>query len=153
MGFALTPIHDNITAWVASQLPNTPIYEDMLPDEVMPERDANLQMIPYIILRYGPLRKGYSTGEAIAGARHDNYFGTMDAMTCAPNGRMSRQMFDILTDRLIGFDAGGGGSITLEGAASNFVVSSNEARPTQMVCMVRLKFPVNGLSVGEPMTP
>lgn len=153
MGVALTPIHDTITARVQSVLPNTPVIEDMFPDEVMPERDTNMQMIPYIILRYGPLRKAYGTGEAIAGVRHDNYFGTVDAMAAAPTGRMARMVFDILTDCLLGFDAGGGGAISLEGAASNFVVSSNEARPTQNVCMVRMKFPVNGVSVGEPLTP
>lgn len=153
MGFALVPLHEAITARVESVLPNTPVYEDTLPDEVTPPRDAFQQLVPYIILRYSPLRKSYGTGEAVAGVRHDNYFGTVDAMTVAPTGKMARMMFDIVIDCLLGFDPGGGGQISLEGAASNFVVSSNEARPTQMVCMNRLKFPVNGVSVGEPMTP
>lgn len=151
MGLGLVPLHDAITARVKATLPNTPVHEDTLPDEVMPQRDADMQMIPYIVLRYGPLRKAYGTGEALAGVRHDNYFGTVDAMAVAPTGRMARQVFDILVDCLVGFQPGGGGSISLEGAASNFVVSSNEARPTQMVCMVRMKFPANGVNVGQPM--
>ena len=149
MGFELVPIHDGITARVKAVLPNTPVFEDMPLDEISIPMDPKAQMIPYVVLRYGPIRKAYGTGEALAGVRHDNYFGTMDLMTVAPTGRMARQMFDLLTDALLGFDAGGGGSISLEGAASNFVVSSNETRPTQLVCMVRLKFPVNGVSVGE----
>ena len=153
MGFELVPLHDAIHARVSSVLPNTPIHEDTLPDDVMPGRDVHNQMIPYIILRFSPLRKGYGTGEALAGVRHDNYFGTVDVMTSAPTGRMSRLLFDIVIDCLLGFNPGGGGQISLEGAASNFVVSSNEAKPTQMVCMNRLKFPVNGVAVGEPMTP
>lgn len=153
MALSLVPSHDAITARVKAVLPNTPVFEDTLPDEVMPGRDADGQMIPYIILRFGPLRKAYGTGEAVAGVRHDNYFGTVDVMGIAPTGRMARQLFDILTDCLVGFAPGDGGTISLEGSASNFVVSSNEARPTQMVCMVRMKFPANGTSVGEPMTP
>lgn len=152
MGLSLVPLHDAITAHVKATLPNTPVEEDTLPDDVTPQRDTNQQMIPYVILRYGPLRRSYGTGSAVAGVRHDDYFGTMDLMTVAPNGRMARRMFDILTDALIGFNPGGGGEIHLEGSASNFVVSSNEARPTQMVCMVRLKFTVNGVNVGEPIT-
>lgn len=151
--FALVPIHDTLTAKAKTILPNTPVHEDMPLDEVSPQTDQRGQMIPYVVLRYGPIRKAYGTGEAIAGVRHDNYFGTFDLMTVAPTGRMARQMFDILTDAYIGFDAGGGGTVSLEGAASNFVVSSNEVRPTQFVCMVRLKFPMNGVNVGVPLTP
>lgn len=153
MGLELVPLHDAITARVQSVLPNTPVFEDTLPDEIMPQRDEHAQMIPYVILRYGPLRKGYGLGEAVAGVRHDNYFGTVDVMTVGPTGRMARQVFDIVTDCLVGFEPGGGGSIHLEGSSSSFVVSSNEARPTQMVCMIRLKFPVNGVNVSAPMTP
>lgn len=153
MGLSLVPLHDAVTSHVKATLPNTPVFEDMPLDDVAIPRDNFNQMIPYVILRYGPIRKSYGAGSAVAGVRHDNYFGTMDLMTVAPTGRMARQVFDILTDALLGFDPGGGGQISLEGAASNFVVSSNEARPTQMVCMVRLKFPANGRDVAKPMTP
>lgn len=149
----LVPLHDAITAHVETTLPNTLVKEDTFPDDETPPRDTNAQVLPYVILRYGPLRKSYGTGEALAGARHDNYFGTVDVMAVAPQGRMARRVFDILTDCLVGFNPGGGGSITLEGSASNFVVTSNEARPTQNVCMVRMKFPVNGTNVGQPMAP
>lgn len=152
MGFDLVPIHDAITARVKETLPNAPVKEDTFPDDETPARDVHMQLIPYIILRYGPLRKAYGTGESVAGVRHDNYFGTVDVMAIAPQGRMARRLFDVLVDCLIGFDPGGGGSISLEGSSSNFAVSSNEARPTQMVCMVRMKFPVNGVSVGEPIS-
>jgi len=148
--FDLVTTHDDITAYVKTVLPNTPVEEDTLPDEAVVPKDENLQMIPYVILRYGPMRRTPGRSGSLGGPRHDDYYGTMDLMTCAPNGRMARRMFDILTDRLVGYEpAGSNGPITLEGAASNFVVNANEVRPIQRVCMIRLRFPVNSSNVGE----
>ena len=151
MSLDLVPLQDAITLHIKTVLPNTPVKEDTYPDEETPPRDVNMQLIPYVILRYGPIRRGF--GGAVAGPRHDNYYGTVDVMAIAPQGRMARRLFDVVIDSLIGFEPGGGGSVTTEGSASNFVVTSNEARPTQNVCMIRLKFSVNGTNVGEPLTP
>jgi hypothetical protein len=148
-GLSLVPIHDAITAYVESLLPNTPVEEDTLPDEMVIPRDEFGQMKPYVILRYGPIRRTPGRSGSLRGPRHDDYYGTMDLMTCAPTGRMARQLFDILTDRLMAFEPAGTGPITLEGAASNFVVNANEVRPIQKVCMVRLRFPANSTNVGE----
>lgn len=149
-GVSLVPIHDDITAYVKSLLPNTHVEEDTLPDEMVVPRDEFGQMKPYVILRYGPLRRTPGKSGSVGGPRHDDYYGTMDLMTCAPTGRMARQIFDILTDRLLGYvPEATAGPITLEGAASNFVVNANEVRPIQKVCMVRLRFPANAKGVGE----
>jgi hypothetical protein len=151
MGFALVPLTDAITATVESYLPGYAVYEDTLPDEASITVDpTTAQMVPYIILRYSPLRESIGSG-SIAGVRYGDYYATMDIMTCAPAGRMSRQMLDIITDHLLGFNPGGGGEMKLEGGASQFVVSSNEARPTQFVCTVRMRYNVNGNDVGSPM--
>ena len=148
-GLSLVPIHDAITAYVESLLPNTLVEEDTLPDEMVVPRDEFGQMKPYVILRYGPLRRTPGKSGAIGGVRHDDYYGTMDLMTCAPTGRIARKMFDVLTDRLVGWEPEGSGAISLEGAASNFVVNANEVRPIQKVCMIRLRFPANTKNVGE----
>jgi hypothetical protein len=153
MALQVTPIHDAILARVKATLPFTPIFEDTVPDEVSIPSDTNLEFKPYGILRFGPLRPSYGGGWAVAGPRHDDYNSTVDVMAVAPTGRMARQLHDVMMDCLIGFAPGGGGTITSEGSGSNFVVSSNEVRPTQMVAMARLKFPVNGTSVGEAMAP
>lgn len=153
MGFALTPLTDNITATVEAYLPDYDVFEDTLPDEVSIEVDPTTDlMVPYIILRYSPLRESIYSG-AVAGVRYGDFYATVDVMTCAPVGRMARQMLDIITDKLMGYNPGGGGEMKLEGGASQFVVSSNEARPTQMVCTVRMRYNVNGTNVGEPMIP
>lgn len=147
---SLVPLHDAITAHVKALLPLTPVEEDTMPDEHQPPVDANMQLIPYVILRYGPLRKSPGPG-GMASIRQADYYGTIDVMTVAPVGRMAREMLDIVQDSLLGFDAGGGGEMHLDGAASNFVVTSNEARPTQMVCMTRMRFMANGRNVGQPI--
>jgi hypothetical protein len=152
MAFDLVRLQDNITAYLQALLPNTPVIEDSLPDDVQIPRDAQDQMIPYIILRYSPLRER-AYGGSIAGARDGDYYGNVDVMTAAPAGRMARQLLDVVSDALIGFDAGDGGETTLEGGASQFVVSSNEVRPTQFVCTVRMRFVVNGKNVAAPLVP
>lgn len=152
MAFDLVSLQDNITAHVRSVLPNTPIIEDSLPDDVQVQRDENDQMIPYVILRYSPLRSR-AYGGGIAGIRYDDYYANVDVLTAAPVGRMARQLLDVVCDSLLGFDPGDGGETALEGGASQFVVSSNEVRPTQFVCTVRMRFVVNGKNVAEPLVP
>jgi len=152
MAFDLVSLQDNITAHVRALLPNTPVIEDSLPDDVQVPRDENQQMIPYIILRYSPLRMN-AYGGGIAGVRHGDYYANVDVMTSAPVGRMARMLLDVVSDALIGFDPGDGGETQLEGGASQFVVSANEVRPTQFVCTVRMRFVVNGKNIAAPLVP
>lgn len=151
MAFNVAELDAAITAHIRSSMPSYEVKEDTFPDDEYPARDANGQVKPYIIMRYGPLRKAFG-GSAVAGVRHDNYFATLDAMAIGPTGNIARRVFDVLCDRLIGFNPGDG-EISLEGSGSNFAVTSNESRPTQNVCMVRMKFPVNNTNVGEILTP
>lgn len=153
-GFNIVETQDDIVARVKFILPNHPVLEDTLPDDTALPRDENGQLIPYVVLRFGPIR-AKRREKSMMGPRHDGYFGTVDVMCVAPNGRMARLANQIAIDGLIGYKPNNGteplSPRSDEGDPSQFVVSSNEARPTQMVCSTRLKFGVNTRNVGVPI--
>lgn len=131
---------------------DTLVLEDTIPDDSTLPRDPNtMKMIPYVVIRFGPIRPGY-TGKSFKGPRYDEYYGTCDLMAVAPNGRSARLLNAILVDHMIGFKPDGVSPIGMRtdaGDPAQFVVSSNESRPTQMICSTRLRFTVNSVGVGE----
>lgn len=149
-GFNIVAYQDNIVARLKSVLPNTEILEDTIPDDKPFPRDANGKAVPYIVLRFGPILAKHR-GKSFMGARHDEYFATCDIMAVAPNGRMARQVCMIATDRLMGWAPDGVAPMGLRddgGSAVQFVVASNEARPTMMIASTRMQYSINSKGVG-----
>lgn len=150
-GFNTLAIEDAITARLQATLPSHEVVEDGIADDANLLRDSNMQLIPYIIVRYGPLRRKY-LGYAVAGARHDDYYATTDVLVVAPKGRMAREGLMILTDALVGWAPAGGDAMNIEGGSSQFVVMNHQARPSAFVASIRLRFGVNQQGVGEYLT-
>jgi hypothetical protein len=149
-GFNIVGYQDAIVEKVKLLLPNTVILEDTIPDDYQFPRDLNGKAVPYVVLRFGPMLVKYR-GRALAGARYDEYMATVDVMAVAPNGRMARQVCAIATDGLLGFQPDGTSPMGLRddgGSAVQFVVASNEARPTQMIASVRMQYTINARNVG-----
>lgn len=142
MAFNTIEVQDAITAEIERVLPNHEVIEDGILDDANLLRDVNNLLVPYVIARYGPLRRKY-LGYSIAGSRHDDYYSTVDIMVVAPKGRMAREGLMILTDALIGWKPDGTSEMIIEGGSSDFVVMSNEARPSAFVASVRFRFGVN----------
>lgn len=154
-GFDIVAFQDAIVAKIKATLPNTTLYEDTIPDDENLERDENLKLKPYMYLRFGPI-KASRNGKSFMGPRQDEYFGTADIVAVAPSGRIARMMNQAMVDALIGFRPDGINPMSLrsdEGDPSQFVVTSNEARPTQNIASTRMRFGVNTLDRGEPLTP
>lgn len=152
-GLDIVLLQDAITSEVKRFLgDDTLVLEDTIPDDFpMPRDPYTMKLRPYVVLRYGPLRPSY-TGKGFGGPRHDEYYGTCDVMAIAPNGRSARLLGAILVDHLIGFRPDGVspmGMRTDAGDPAQFVVSSNESRPTQMISSTRLRFTVNSRGIGE----
>jgi hypothetical protein len=152
MGFDLVSIQDQITAKIKATLPNTPVNEDGVLDDANLMRDSQGQLIPYIVLRYGSIRR-HPNDYSIAGTRFDGYYATVDVSCVAPVGRMARQMLDVCTDALIGFKPTGQDECTTEGLPDNFPVMNNMGRPTAFVASVRFRHGANGTDAGGHMTP
>lgn len=148
-GFDLVTLQDNITAYVHS-LTTATVYEDSIPDDEALPMDEAGKLLPYVVLRYGPLRPSY-TGKSFGGARHDEYWASCDVLAISGNGRVSRILNNGLVDALIGFKPDGVAEMhqrTDAGEPAQFVVSSNESRPTQYVQSTRLRYTVNATNVG-----
>lgn len=148
MGFDLVSIQDNITEQIRTILPNTPVYEDGVLDETNLVRNAQNQLVPYIVPRYGSIRRR-PQGYAIAGTRYDNYYSTVDVSCVAPTGRQARQVLAVVTDALLGFKPDGAVEMTIEGLPDNFAIMNNEGRPTAFVASVRMRHGANASDVGS----
>lgn len=154
-GFDIVALQDAIVEKVKLTLPNTIVFEDTIPDDANLPRDENGKLSPYVYLRFGPI-KAARRGKSFMGPRHDEYFGTLDVASVASNGRIARRMEQVLVDALIGFRPDGVNPMSLrsdEGDPSQFVVTSNEARPTQNVASTRMRFGANTVNVGASPTP
>lgn len=149
-GFDIVSLQDNIVEYVQSVVPDTIIYEDSIPDDADLPYDTTNHLLPYVVLRFGPLRPSY-TGKSMAGPRHDEYWASCDIVAVAPIGRVSRILNMALVDACIGFKPDGVSPMQMRtdaGDPAQFVVSSNETRPTQFICSTRLRYTVNARNVA-----
>jgi hypothetical protein len=151
-GFDIVALQDNIVAYVESLIPDTVLFEDSIPDDAsIPIQDNKIQ--PYVVLRFGPLRPSY-TGKSMRGPRYDEYWASCDVVAIAGKGRTARQLNAGLVDAMIGFKPDGVSPMQMRtdaGDPAQFVVSSNESRPTQYICSTRLRYTVNAVDVGAPI--
>lgn len=152
-GFDIVTLQDNIVDELKAFLPNTVIYEDTIPDDAELPFDDDDNLAPYIVLRFGPIRPSY-TGKSLMGPRHDEYWASCDIVAVAPRGRVARVLNAAAVDHMIGFKPDGVSPMSMRtdaGDPAQFVVSSNESRPTQFVASTRLRYTVNGTNIGAPI--
>lgn len=126
------------------------VLEDTLDDDAILLRDFHGKMEAYFVLRYGPLMPK-RRGRSLKGARHDEYFGTVDVLAVASKGRIARSLAQGVGVDLMDFKPDGIAPMSLQddgGMFAAFVVSSNEARPTRSIASQRLRFNVNNKQVS-----
>lgn len=154
-GLDLPAYQDAIVAEVKRLYPTHDVIEDTLEDDRPLHRDLTGKMPEYIILRFGPMMPKRQ-GKSFRGARHDEYYGTVDVMAIASKGTMARRLGNAVMTDLLGFRPDGNSGLTLQddgGMFAAFVVSSNEARPTRSVVSHRMRFNVNNVNVGTTPRP
>lgn len=155
MGFNIIEQQEAIVARLKAALPNTPLVEDTTEDDKVMQRDLNDKLVPYQVVRFGPM-KASRRDKSFMGPRQDGYFGTVDVIAVAPLGKIARRINEWQVDALLGFKPDDTNPMSLrsdEGDPSQFVVTSNEARPTQNVASTRMKFTINNKDVGASPTP
>lgn len=151
-GFDAVTTQDSITTYLKTIFTNTPIYEDGLPDDAEPAVGTDMQLTPYIVLAYGPMRPtGGATGRGFGGARWDDYFATLDVDVYAPTGRMCRLMLQSVLDTLVGWVPTDSSPISIEGNIRNFVYSETATLPTTFQCSARLRYALNTTGIGQPI--
>lgn len=151
MGFDLVSIQDEITRLIRVALPNTVVDEDGVLDDENLKRDPSGQLIPYVVPRYGSIRRS-PNGRSLSGVRRDEYYSTVDVSCVAPRGRMARQMLDVITDALIGARPNPV-EMAPEGLPDNFTIMNNVGRPTAFVASLRFRHGADAVDADTHLAP
>lgn len=155
-GLNLPLYQDKITAEVERLYGDEfEVIEDTLADDQVMYRDFRGQMPAYIILRYGPMMPK-RRGRTFAGPKQDEYYGTVDVIAVAAQGKTSRRLAAAVANDLLGWKPDGTAPMILQddgGMFAAFVVTNNEVRPTRTMASQRMRFNVNNRDVGQTARP
>lgn len=116
------------------------IYDDGVPDDTRLRFDASGNLLPYIIVEHA----GATANEAdmpITGVTGASADSSVSLLCIAPNQRASRQVAELVRQKLTGFkplDAG-----ELKPVVSPYTYIDNTARPTRYVSEIIFSFKLN----------
>lgn len=138
MGLSLIPIEDQIVTRL-KELPQT-VYENGVPD------DANLQysnsvMLPFIVPFFGGFSRSLD-GKGIVSSRQDLGESYVVIQCVAPTERSSRQVADIVRDKMTGFIPSDAGEMIPSGSP-RFVTPDFSSRPAKYISEVIFRYAVN----------
>lgn len=138
MGLSLIPIEDQIVTKL-KELPQT-VYENGVPDDTTLVY-SNGVMLPFIVPFFG----GYSRaldGRGITSSRQDLGESYVIIQCVAPTERSSRQVADIVREKMTGFTPDDAGEMIPAGN-SRFVTPDFSSRPAKYISEVTFRYAVN----------
>lgn len=138
MGLSLIPIEDEIITKL-KELPQT-VYENGVPD------DANLiysngTMLPFIVPFFGGYARAVD-GRGITSSRQDLGESYVIIQCVGPTERSSRQVADVVRDKMTGFKPNDAGEMIPSGN-SRFVTPDFSSRPAKYISEVVFRYAVN----------
>lgn len=137
MSLNLLAVQDQITAKLDELAQD--VYETAAPDDSKLSFDASGNLLPYIVIQYADMYPG--NGNGITGARY-NSGQSYAVVTCVSgNQRASRQVADLVRDKLTGFSPTDAGELRLAGGTIDY--SNPDAKPNRYVTEVGFTFVVN----------
>jgi hypothetical protein len=149
-GLNFIAIQESIEDYVKSEFPGYEVFDnDVASDDYIIKLGGKVK--PYIVLRWGGLRNSMTNG-SFAGARHDEYYSTVDVAVVAQNSRQSRIALNVIIDKLIGWKPQDSTPMSLEGGMDVIGVPDYDGKPNVYVASQRLKYNVNTTDIGTPIT-
>lgn len=137
MSLNLLAVQDQITAKLRELAQD--VYETSAPEDSKLNFDSSGNLLPYIVVQYSDMYPGSSNG--ITGARY-NMGQSYALITCVSNNqRASRQVADLVRDKLTGFSPSDAGELRLAGGSIDY--SNPDAKPSRYVTEVGFVFAVN----------
>lgn len=138
MGLSLIPIEDEIITKL-KELPQT-VYENGVPD------DANLvysngTMLPFIVPFFGGYARAVD-GRGITSSRQDLGESYVIIQCVGPTERSSRQVADVVRDKMTGFTPNDAGEMIPSGN-SRFVTPDFSSRPAKYISEAVFRYAVN----------
>jgi hypothetical protein len=150
-GLNLIPTQDSIAAYVREEFPGYVVYDDVvLDDEFIIKIDNKAK--PYIVLNWGGLNKN-GFGSSFVGARHDEYYSTVDVVIVAPTPRQARMSSNVVIDRLIGWKPVASSPMTPSTGTDVWAVPNRSGAVHAYVASTRFQYAINAENVGEYITP
>lgn len=140
MALSLLPIHDEIIAKL-EELPQS-VYITSIPDESVLDYDANGMLLPFVVATFSSLTQP-ATERGITGPRQD--LGRSYALIecVGPNERSTRQVMDLVVNKLTGFQPTDAGYMSPEGVGKPYATYDSNARPVKYVAEIVFGFAVN----------
>lgn len=140
MSLALLPVQDAIVTKL-SELAQT-VYENAVPDDELLEHSVDGMMLPFIVIRHsGFIQPANERG--ITGPKQDLARSFAEIMCVGPTERSSRQVLDLVTDKLTGFQPTGGSILTPEGIGKPYVVYDTSGKASKFVSDITFSYAVN----------
>jgi len=140
MSLALLPVQDQITTYVKELAQD--VYENGVPEDNELVYSTDGMMMPFIVVQYSGFIQR-STERGITGPRQDLGRSYADFMCVAPTERAARQIFDLVSDKMTGFEPTGASLLTPEGVGKSYTVSDASTRPVKYVIDLSFSYAVN----------
>lgn len=138
MGLSLLPIQDEIVARL-KELPQT-VYENGVPDDA-DLIHANGIMLPFIVPFFGGFARSLQD-RGITSVRHDLGESFVVIQCVGPTERSSRQVSDIVRDKMTGFKPNDAGELTPIANSRN-LTPDYSTRPVKYISEVTFRYAVN----------
>jgi hypothetical protein len=138
MGLSLLPIEDQIIARL-KELPQT-VYENGVPDDASLQYSNNV-MLPFIVPFFGGFASSLD-GRGITSSRQDLGESYVIIQCVGPTERSSRQVADIVRNKMMGFIPDDAGEMIPSGS-SRYVTPDFASRPAKYISEVTFRYAVN----------
>jgi hypothetical protein len=138
MSLNLLAIQDEIVAKL-KEIPQD-VYETSAPDDSKLKFDANGNILPYVVLEFSDMQE-LGLGNGITGAKYNTMQSYIIASCIGPTERSSRQVADVVRNKLTGFKPDDAGELRL--AVGSRVFTIQDVRPNRYTAEVAFTFIAN----------
>jgi hypothetical protein len=138
MSLNLLAIQDEITAKLR-EIPQD-VYETSAPDDSKLKFDPNGNILPYVVLEFSDMQE-IGLGNGIVGSKYNLMQSYVIASCIGPTERSTRQVADVVRNKLTGFIPADAGELRL--AVGSKVFTLQDVRPNRYTTEVAFIFTAN----------
>lgn len=140
MSLNLIAVHDQITAKLNELAQD--VYVTAVPEGVKIKHGSGGLFLPYIVVSYGDMTEA-ARGRGITSVRQNAGISFAIVRCIAPTERASRQVADLVRDKLLGFQPSDAGELRLGGGGANYAENAGNGVPERYVAEIPFTFIVN----------
>lgn len=138
MSLNLLAVQDEIAAKLR-ELPQD-VYETSAPEDTKLKFDTNGMILPYIVVEFSDMYDA-ATGSGILSSRYDIKTSYVIISCIAPTERSSRQVAQVVRDKLTGFKPADAGEMNLTGGGLAYTIA--DSKPNRFISEIAFTFLVN----------